>query len=143
MSGLLILLVVVGTIIWVAVDAPRRQWPNGSYTATWVVGCVLLWIVVFPIYLFKRSKTVPKSAVSPTASAQPVAYRECPHCKEAMRRDASVCPHCRHDSPAWRWHDGRWWVRAEGDERWRWLDERSGTWTLLEQPPNAAAAATQ
>jgi hypothetical protein len=25
----------------------------------------------------------------------PGMYRECPHCKEDMRRDASVCPHCR------------------------------------------------
>lgn len=22
-------------------------------------------------------------------------HHECPHCKERMRRDASVCPHCR------------------------------------------------
>jgi hypothetical protein len=27
-------------------------------------------------------------------------YRECPHCKERMRRDAHVCPHCRRESPA-------------------------------------------
>ncbi len=24
-------------------------------------------------------------------------YRECPHCRERMRREASVCPHCRRD----------------------------------------------
>jgi len=24
--------------------------------------------------------------------------RECPHCKEGMRADAAVCPHCRHTS---------------------------------------------
>lgn len=23
--------------------------------------------------------------------------RECPYCREQMRRDATVCPHCRHD----------------------------------------------
>lgn len=26
-------------------------------------------------------------------------YRECPFCKENMRSDATVCPHCRHESP--------------------------------------------
>lgn len=26
------------------------------------------------------------------------AYRECPFCKESMRADAIVCPHCRHES---------------------------------------------
>jgi hypothetical protein len=24
-------------------------------------------------------------------------FRECPHCREKMRRDASVCPHCQRD----------------------------------------------
>ena len=24
-------------------------------------------------------------------------YRECPHCREQMRFDASVCPHCQRD----------------------------------------------
>lgn len=23
--------------------------------------------------------------------------RECPHCREPMRKDASVCPHCQRD----------------------------------------------
>lgn len=31
-------------------------------------------------------------------SADKVASRrECPHCREHMRRDASVCPHCQRD----------------------------------------------
>src|SRR4051812_37910073 len=112
MAGLLVVLVVVGTIIWVAVDAPKREWPNGSSTASWVIGCVLLWIVVFPIYLYKRSKTSPRRSVS-APIAQDVAYRECPHCKESMRRDALVCPHCRRESRAWQWHEGHWWVSVE------------------------------
>lgn len=27
-------------------------------------------------------------------------HRECPFCKEPMRKDATVCPHCRHESVA-------------------------------------------
>ena len=34
-----------------------------------------------------------------------VAYRECPFCKEDMRRDASVCPHCRNNSEPWVFKD--------------------------------------
>jgi hypothetical protein len=40
-------------------------------------------------------------APSEPARAEDTMYRECPHCKERMRRDANVCPQCRHESPAW------------------------------------------
>jgi hypothetical protein len=41
-------------------------------------------------------------------------HRECPFCMEPMRRDASVCPHCRHPSDPWRLHDGHWWRQVDG-----------------------------
>jgi hypothetical protein len=135
--ALLILLVVVGSTIWVGVDASKREFGDkglvGS-TAGWVVGCVLLWIVVFPYYLFRRGRAPLKSAAAaplglPSAGA---IYRECPHCKESMRRDAKICPHCRQPSTPWRFHEGRWWFRASGEDSWRWLDERSGTWVTHE-----------
>jgi hypothetical protein len=53
-------------------------------------------------------------------------HRSCPFCKEDMRRDASVCPHCRHESQAWTQHEGRWWVNVDGT--WYWLDEISNEW---------------
>lgn len=53
-------------------------------------------------------------------------YRDCPHCKEPMRRDASVCPHCRNASPAWTWDGERWW--HEGRQGRFWLDEQANTW---------------
>jgi hypothetical protein len=56
--------------------------------------------------------------------------RECPHCREQMRRDASVCPHCQRESQAWRLHEGRWWTQS--GERWFWLDEIANEW--LEAP---------
>ena len=52
----LIFLVVVGTTIWVGVDASQRDWDGRFDTGGWVVGCLLLWIVVFPIYLAQRNK---------------------------------------------------------------------------------------
>ena len=47
--------------------------------------------------------------------------RECPSCKEWMRRDASVCPHCRRDSVAWTWHEGTWWFKNPAGE-WFYLE---------------------
>jgi hypothetical protein len=44
-----------------------------------------------------------------------------------MRRDASVCPHCRRDSEPWRFWEGRWWAySASGDDVW--YDEVLGVW---------------
>lgn len=131
--GLLVLLVVVGTTIWVGVDASKRDWSGGSGTATWVIGCVLLWIVVFPIYLAKRGRAPLKDPpAGPAALPQGARYRECPHCKEPMRRDAEICPHCRQPSTPWRFHEGRWWFRASEHDPWQWLDERTGSWAAHE-----------
>jgi hypothetical protein len=59
---LLILLLIVCTTIWVGFDATGRNWsPTQTKPVTWVIGCVLLWIVVFPLYLFKRRHAPVKS----------------------------------------------------------------------------------
>ena len=51
----LVFLMVIGTTIWVGFDASANKvtsdgkdyrWSNGAIA--WVVGCVLLWIIVFP-----------------------------------------------------------------------------------------------
>src|SRR5438552_14770165 len=64
-------------------------------------------------------------------------YRECPHCREQMRRDASVCPHCRRESAAWQLHEGRWWVQTDG--KWFYLDEKANRWVASEQRQPVAA----
>ena len=51
----------------------------------WPYGLLLGWIGVLVIALIP-------------ALADPT-LRECPHCKEPMRPDASVCPHCQRDVP--------------------------------------------
>lgn len=138
--GLFVALVVVGTTIWVGIDASKRDWQGKSGTATWVAGCILLWIVVFPIYLAKRNKAPLKAEPVVVASEDGNAYglprerlyRECPHCKEPMRRDAGYCPHCRQPSNAWRFYEGRWWLRETDNGPWEWLDERTNEWVTLE-----------
>jgi hypothetical protein len=48
-----------------------------------------------------------------------------------MRRDASVCPHCRHESPAWKLHEGHWWSNVDGT--WYRLDEQTNSWERAEE----------
>ena len=55
----LALFVVLGTTIWVGVDAAGRDFSRTSFarsTPMWIFGCLALWIVVFPVYLVQRSK---------------------------------------------------------------------------------------
>jgi predicted amidophosphoribosyltransferase len=53
--------------------------------------------------------------------------RECPSCKELMRRDAGVCPHCRRESQAWVLHDGHWWAKNQAG-KYFYLDKRANVW---------------
>lgn len=61
MIDLLPPLVVLGTSVWVLVDARRRGMTKGKVKgffnmgpAGWFLSCLLLWIVAFPAYLVKR-----------------------------------------------------------------------------------------
>jgi cytochrome c oxidase assembly factor CtaG len=54
-----VLLLILATTIWVAVDAHGRDWRGHRFADTtwkWVLGCVLLWIVAFPVYLIHRGR---------------------------------------------------------------------------------------
>ena len=54
-----VLLLILGTTVWVAVDASQRDWRNHKFanaTWKWVVGMLLLWIVAFPVYLAQRGR---------------------------------------------------------------------------------------
>lgn len=57
-------------------------------------------------------------------------HRECPHCKMSIRADASVCPHCQRESPAWRFHNGFWWMTTD-DGRLFYLD-KTNQWAQFE-----------
>lgn len=69
----------------------------------------------------------------------PGIVRECPHCKEAMRRDASVCPHCRRESAPWEYREGRWWTKtATGEDTW--YDEVANCWRAHDEVPLAESS---
>ena len=55
----IILLLIVGTTVWVGFDASQRDWSHNGFANRpwkWVVGSLLFWIVVFPLYLVQRGK---------------------------------------------------------------------------------------
>ena len=69
----LVFLVVIGTSIWVAIDASNIGARKGLVKgvgnmgpAGWFFCCLLIWIIGFPVYLAKRS--VIKAAAASTAS---------------------------------------------------------------------------
>ena len=62
---------------------------------------------------------------APATAADPMTVtRECPHCKSAIRPDASVCPHCQRASTPWTLHtDNKWW-RQEPDGTWFYYEQQ-------------------
>jgi len=58
-----IIIIVIGTSIWVAVDATTIGVKKGQIKgvadmgpAGWFFACLLLWIIAFPFYLAKRGE---------------------------------------------------------------------------------------
>jgi hypothetical protein len=101
--GALVLLVVVGSSIWVGCDAQARDFSNHSFasgTTQWVFGSLLLWIIVFPVYLVARGrvplragKTAAGAAGAPPAVGG-MAVKACPDCAEQVRAAARKCRFC-------------------------------------------------
>jgi hypothetical protein len=63
----LFILVIVGTTVWVAVDASGRDWRGNSFAsspALWALGTLLLWIVIFPVYLVSRGRAPRKQTTA-------------------------------------------------------------------------------
>jgi hypothetical protein len=57
MELLFILLIVVVSTVWVGFDAAKHDWgKDGTQPASWVIGCILLWVLIFPAYLFARRR---------------------------------------------------------------------------------------
>jgi hypothetical protein len=75
MQVALVLLAIVGSTAWLAVDAARRDWSENSFSKnvpTWVAGSLLLWPFVFPMYVFAHRKKAPlKNPPAPKAKPAP------------------------------------------------------------------------
>ena len=72
MQAALVLLVIAGSTAWLAVDASKRDWTENSFAKnvpSWVIGSLVLWIVVFPLYVFAHRKKAP---LKTPAKAEPL-----------------------------------------------------------------------
>jgi hypothetical protein len=85
---------------------------------------------------YGHSKEKVEAARAEVLAKLAAASRDCPFCKEQMRRDASVCPHCRHESEAWTFHDGAWWLSRNGV--WNRHDESTGEWVPVDPAQSGA-----
>ncbi len=134
--GLLILLlwVVVGGGVGALIGSQKGRGGLGFILGL-VLG-VIGWVIIL---LLAPASGHPANQVTVVTGAPLGAnaqlYRECPRCKEPMRRDASLCPHCRSESEPWILHDGHWWVTRPGGSYY--LDPLSQQWLLHELPPTA------
>jgi hypothetical protein len=64
---LILLFIVLATTVWVGVDASGRDWSGDRFansTTKWVIGTLLLWIVVFPVYLARRGRAPLKASTT-------------------------------------------------------------------------------
>ena len=105
---------------------------GGSPTAGFFLGFLLG--VVGIVIAYVGTPTTASLASSPGGAAVPAQLRQCPACKEAMKRDASICPHCRTQSRPWIFSDGYWWA-TDGEGDLVYLEEASLTWRRLPSGP--------
>lgn len=91
-------LVILCSSIWVFIDAKNIGVKKGLVTGMadmgpvmWLVGCLLLWIVAFPLYLIKRPDFI-KAANS--SAKESVGMVFCRGCGKEIHSSAQTCPHC-------------------------------------------------
>jgi len=106
---LLVLIIVVGTSIWVYFDAKSlgfKRTGKGGLTdmgpGSWLAGSLLLWIVIFPIYLVARSR-FKKDKVSTVQAASEQSGNaglvKCAKCGLGQKPDAKFCTGCGAEMP--------------------------------------------
>ena len=94
-------LVLLSTSFWVFFDAKKIGVRKGLISgiadmnpAMWLIACIFLWIVAFPIYLIKRSELKKAAAVMGAELAGVNGMVFCRGCGKQIHSSAKSCPHC-------------------------------------------------
>lgn len=94
--GILIALIVIGSSIWVFFDARNLEkkfpQPGLSTAVGWLIFCLLLWIIAFPMYIFRRGKLIKGAVEEPTKVGDNSKY--CPKCGKENTDSAKFCFSC-------------------------------------------------
>ena len=122
---------ITAVIVYQAVR-PHNEFGNDDSSSVILVG--LLWAAIGAFVVYMRAQRA-----TPTRAA--TTHRKCPHCKQQMRCDASVCPHCRSASEPWQRKDNHWWRVVDGD--WYLLDEPTQQWKRWETTPTSKGIALE
>ncbi len=100
--GYLVFLVVIGTSIWVLVDAKAIGVEKGRLTGLadldpwgWFFFCLLLWIIGFPYYVLKREELKRTADLAESGQALPETF-VCPICSAENPLDEEICSNCSH-----------------------------------------------
>jgi hypothetical protein len=101
---IVVLLVIAATAAWVGFDARKFDWQGSGLAKTpleWVAGCLLLWIVIFPVYLLRRRQVPRRAGLVFAGGPERIAWappappsRSCPRCAETVDPRARVCRAC-------------------------------------------------
>jgi len=106
--------IVIGTSIWVGIDAKSIGAKKGLIGGLFDIGPVgwffvtlLIWIIGFPAYLVARGKIIKAvaedlskkmdSSTSSKLNGNISDIRPCPFCAEDIKKAAKVCKHCGKD----------------------------------------------
>ena len=131
-------------ILWLLYHVILGAWASkvwerkgGSPTAGFFMGALLGIVGLIIAHVGTPSAA---AVPPPSPSGGPVhnQVRQCPACKEAMKRDASICPHCRVPSTPWMFNDGFWWA-TDADGELVYLDESSHEWQHLPSSPTTSS----
>ena len=115
--GIIVFICVIGTSIWVLIDASsigvKKGMIKGFFDMSpvgWFFGCLLAWIIAFPSYIAKRSqlkeiaqrmKNNVYLEISETTSVENAGMGNlqeeilfCTNCGQKVRNTAKFCPKC-------------------------------------------------
>ena len=100
MGDIIILLIILTTSIWVLIDAKNLGVKKGLIKGIgnmgpwgWFIVCLLIWIIAFPIYLFKRSE-YKRLARLGTSNNNNVTAKVCAKCGTNTIPNQKFCGSC-------------------------------------------------